>query len=453
MSKIFKPFIMLFKFIYRIIDKLIVTPISRLIYKIGEFNKENSGKIERLFNRPNILIYISLISAIAIFLLVDTKVINLKEKEAEVLSGQTITTIYNEEAYIVEGIPDDVDITLIGNSSAIYLATQLGDHNVTLDLSNYQAGTYKVKLKYNHSIQSVDYKLDPSTVTVKISEKVSDTRTLTYNIMNENKLDKKLSVSNVKLNTNEVVVKSSQEILSNVASVKALVDASQITLTESGEFTLENINLVAYDVNGNKISNVEIVPSKVSAVITIDSYNAVKSVKIVTEGNMTSGKAIESITSSVANVTVYGDKETVDALNYVEAKVNVDGISVDKNFSVDIIKPTGIRYISETKTNVAIKVGNESQRTIEGISIQVNNLGSDYVANATVDGDKTVDVILKGVSSVIDGDLSNISINAYVDLSGLKTGTYNVPVKVTVSDEKIKVQATKTEISVKISQK
>ena len=58
--KIFKPIIKLFKFIYSLIDKYIVVPISRLVYRINELSRNNSGKIERILNRPNVLIYISL---------------------------------------------------------------------------------------------------------------------------------------------------------------------------------------------------------------------------------------------------------------------------------------------------------------------------------------------------------------------------------------------------------
>ena len=453
MSKIFKPFILLFKGIYKIIDKLIVTPISRIIYKITEFSRDNSGKLEKILNRPNVLIYISLICAIAVFLLVDTKVINLTESEAEIISGQPVNVIYNEEAYVVEGIPESVDITLVGSKSTIYLATQLGEHEVVLDLSKYTVGTYKVKLKYNHSVTSVDYKLDPSTVTVKISEKVSDTRALTYDLMNENKLDSKLTISNVKLNTNEVVIKSSQEILDKVASVKALVDASQVTLTESGTQTLENVTLVAFDSEGNKVNNVEVVPSKVTADVTVDSYHATKQVKIVTDGEMSNGKAISSITSSVKEVTIYGEKSIVDAIDAVQAVVKVDNLDSDKTMSVSLKKPTGVRYMSETKTSISISVGDASQRTIGGISVQVQNLGSDYSASAASVNDRTIDVIVTGIQSIIDSEIDETKINAYVDLSGLKAGTHTVPVKVSVNDERVTVQSSKAEINVKIVQK
>ena len=448
---IFKPFLALFKILYKIVDKLIVTPLSRLVYKINDFMKSHGTGIEKVLNRPNALIVISLICAVVMFFLVDQKVISLTEKEAEVLTDQPINVIYNKENYVVEGVPESVDITLIGSKSTVYLATQLGDQEVTLDLSNYGPGTWKVKLKYNHSVNNVSYKLDPSTITVKISEKVSQTQSLTYNLLNENSLDSKLSISNVELETNKVIVKSSQEILNKVAVVKALVDASEITLKESGEFTIDNAKLVAYDANGKLLNNVEMVPSSVSAKVTIDSYHATKDVKVVTSGTMASGKALANLTTSVKQVEVYGDKATVDALPNVEAVINVDGLDSNKTMSVNLTQPVGIRYMSETKTNVDVSVGTEAQKTVSGVQVRTTNLASGYVANAVTAEDQNIEVIIKGVEDVINS-VEASDIVAYVDLSGLKTGTHTVPVKVSVSDSLIIAQTAKTEIKVKITE-
>lgn len=452
MSKIFRPFIKLFKLLYRIIDKLLVTPISRLIYKIGELSKENSGRFEKILNRPNVLIYLSLICSIGLFVLVDSKVINLTENNAEILRNQKINVLYNEEAYVIEGVPESVDITLIGSKSSIYLATQLGNHEVELDLAKYGVGTYKVDFKYNHSATNVDYKLYPPTVTVKISEKVSQKRNLTYDLLNEERLDSKLSISSVTLDTSEVVIKSSQEILDKVAVVKALVDASQINLKETGEITLESIPLVAYDSVGNKLENVEIVPSKVSAKIAIDSYHATKPVRVITSGTMTNGKAIGSAISSIKEVEVYGDKEVVDKLNYIEAPISINNLDSNKTFAVTLNKPSGVRYLSETSSQVSVTVGEARQRTITDVSILYVNLGEDLTPGASPE-DRKIDIIVTGVESVINNEDIIKSITATVDLSALKSGTHQVPVKVTTQSELITVQPVKTEITITITNK
>ncbi len=453
---IFKPLIIVFKFLYKVLDKVIVTPISKLIYKSRDLFKSNNSRIEKLLNSPNVLIYFSLVCAVGLFLLVDYEVINLNSSEAQVLTDQPITVLYNTQTYIVEGVPETVDITLIGSDSALFLANRSSNNKVTLDLSNYGVGTYKVKLKYNSASSSIDYKLDPSTVTVKISSKVSEERKLSYDLLNENTLDKRLSVSKVKLSDSSVVVQSSQAILDKVAVVKALVDTKDIGATSAGDYEVEGVKLVAYDEDGVKLQNVEIVPSSVTAKVTLESYSATKPVKLVTTGNMASGYAIETITSSVQNVTVYGSPSVVDALEYVEAKVKIDGRkSNESNIAADIITPPGIRYMSDTKTQVSITVAPERQRIITGVPVKQENLDTRiYDAKAIDNENSVVDVIVKGAESVIN-NLTAEDLRAYVDFTG-KTASndpQSLKVHVVTSEVRVKVQSAKTDVQIYIRKK
>lgn len=449
MNKIFKPFIAFFKGIYHLIDKLIVIPISRMIYRINELSRNNSGRFEKVLNRPNVLIYVSLFCAIALFILIDTKAVNLVTDEAEILSDQPVNVIYNKEAYVVEGVPESVDITLIGRKSDLYLAKQLGEHEVVLDLSGYGVGTYKVKLKYNHSIESVDYKLDPSTVTVKISEKVSSVKSLSYDLLNEDKLDNKLSIKSITLDRNEVIVKGSAETLNKIAKVKALVDLEAAKLTEKGTYTVDSIVLAAYGTDGEKIDNVEIVPSKISASVVVDSYYMELQVKVVTEGTLTTGYAISSATSSVTKVGVYGDESILKNLNYIEAKVDINKLNTDKVFSVTLSKPAGVRYMTETSTNVEVKLETESSKEIDNIPIETANLATGYSVSALSESDRIISVIAKGVTSVLDS-VDSSKIKAYIDLSGYNAGTYDAPVKVSYDDVRVTLVPKTTTVKVKI---
>lgn len=452
MSKIIKIIKAIFSSIYNIIDKLIVIPISRVIYRINELIKSNSSKFERILNRPNILIYVSLFCAIIMFLLIDTKAINLVSEEAEVLSGQPIKLIYNEEAYVVEGAPQSVDITLIGRKSDLYLAKQLGEHEVILDLSGYNVGQYKVKLKYNHSIQSVNYKLDPSNITVKISEKVSTVKKLTYDLVNEDKLDPKLSIKNVSLDRSEIIVKGSAEALDTVASVKALIDLRAANLTEKGNFTIDSIILVAYDNNGTKIDNVEIVPARVSASIEVDSYFVEVPVKVVTEGTLTVGYAISSVTSSVKNLRVYGDQEVLDNLQYIEAVIDVDELSSAKTYNVTLSRPAGVRFMTETTTSIKVDLQSEISKEYDNIQIEIINLGDNYSVTALSDAHKEITVIAKGVESVIN-NIEGDEIKAQVDLSGFGPGTHEVPVILSSDDIRVSLIPKVSTVKVRIVSK
>ncbi len=449
MIKLIKKIAGFFIGIYNIIDKLLIVPISRFIYRINELIRNNSGRIEKILNRPNVLIYVSLFCAIAIFMLIDSKSLSLLNDEAEILSDQPVKVIYNEEAFVVDGVPKTVDITLIGRKSDLYLAKQLGEHEVVLDLSGYNTGTYKVKLKYNHNIDTINYKLDPSTLSIKISEKISDVKTLTYDLLNEDKLDNKLSIKNVALDRNEIIVKGSSETLSKIAKVKALIDLKAANLVEKGTTTVDSIVLVAYANDGSILDNVELVPAKISASITVDSYSAELPIKVVTEGNLTTGYALSSVTSSVQKVTVYGDEELIKALTYIEAKINVDNLNTDKTFNTSLTKPLGVKYMSENNITVDVKLETESSKEISGISVKPINLGDRLKATAASLEDQSITVIAKGGLSALE-KLEAKDIIATVDLAGLPVGTHDVEVKVSASDIRVSVIPKVSTIKVRI---
>lgn len=446
------PIAKMFGGIYKVLDKILVTPLSRIVYRVNKVLKKNAGVLEGILNKPHSLLIASLLVAVLAFLLVDSKAINLVENESEILSGQSVNVIYNEEKYVVEGIPETVDIILMGRKSDLYLAKQLGEHKVVLDLSDYKTGEYTVKLKYNHSVKSVTYILNPATVTVKISEKVSSVRTLSYDLLNQDKLNSKLNVSEVNLKESEVYVKGSSETLSKVANIKALVNVGNLDLTEAGSTEVDSIPLVAYDENGKIVENVEIVPATASATIKVDSYYADLPVKIVPTGELATGYAISSAKSSVTSVRVYGDQEAISNLSSINAEIDVEGLSGNKKYNVTLIKPSGVRHMSETTTSVEVSVGSEATLEIAGVGVEFIHLNSDYVANAVSNEDTSVTVILKGAASVID-NINIKSIKAQLDLSGYTPGTYDVPVTVTGDDLTVTYTAKVKTIPVKIMNK
>ena len=214
------------------------------------------------------------------------------DQYAEILYDQTVTATYNEEAYVVEGLPDSVDITLVGQKRHIFLAKQSPSGGVTVDLTGLEPGQHKVTLKYTQQLKSIDYRLDPSTVTVTIYDKVSATKSLTYDVLHQDNLDTKLNIDSVELDRSEVIVKGAEYKLDEVATVRALVDVDDFPTQEAGEITLEDVPLVAYDANGKTV-DVEIVPKNVTAKVTVSSPSKELPIEIVPKGELAFGKAIK----------------------------------------------------------------------------------------------------------------------------------------------------------------
>ena len=455
MKKIGKAMVRFFKAIYRVIDKIIVTPISRLIFNVREYLRSKNIKLDYIFNRPNFMIYVSLILAVIMFVLIDSRVITLVESEAEVITNVPVIVNYNEEAYVVEGIPETVDIVLIGRKSDIYLAKQLGTNNVILDLSDYEAreSAYRVYLSYTKSIDSIDYKLDPSYVSVTIKDKISVTKDIDYDLINEQYLSEELSVESVELSRSEVVVKGSEDAINNIASVKALIDLNNDTLSDVGTYEVDNIRLVAYDEDGEVIDNIEIVPTTMTATITLDTYSKSVPIEVRTTGTLVTGRAIASILINNSNnysVTIYGDEEQISNIISVPVTINVDGEGANstRSYNVTISRPTGVRALSENNASITVTFGDERQKEVEISNVLSRNLASGYSAN--IIGSESIVVIVRGVQSVID-EIDASDINAYVDLTGYTPGEYeNVPIQIENDDPRLNFVVSST-VTVRIS--
>ncbi len=440
-----------FKVVIKVIDKLLILPITKFFVKIFDFFKDKLKGFEKLLTNKSGLILISLVLALTVFFFIDTKSLTLAETTAEVIYGQKVNAIYNEEAYVIEGLPEAVDITLIGRKSDLYLAKQLPTHDVSIDLKDLKQGSHKVSLKYKGAIDSINYKLDPSIASVVIYTKVSEVRSIDSDVVNQDKLNSRLVVSNVKIDRQEVIIKDAEHKLKNVASVKALVDINNLSNPDVGELELNDIPLVAYDNKGNVVET-EIVPSRISAKITITSPNKVVPIKLIPKGTLTFGKAISSITSDVTEVSIYGEQSVLDATSFIPIEVNIDKLNTDKRITATIEKPNGIKYISKNSTVVNVTVDDEVTKEIEGVRINIEGLSDKYKATAVSKEDSEIAVIVKGVNSVIQNiDVSTIK--ATVDLSGYGIGEHELQLKIVGSDMRITYTPKVKTVKIKIENK
>ena len=458
LKKIIKAIKKFFLGIFNFIDRVIVTPVTKFGLFLGEKTDKNAGKFEKWLNKKNTLVFISLFMALLLFFYVDNQASTVIDSAAEVLHNQTVEATYNKEAYVVEGIPETADVTLIGRTVDLYLAKQLSTGKVSVDLSNLKEGTHKVDLSYESSINSVTYKLDPSSITVNVYPKVSQTKTVTIDVINKDKLDSKLSVQSVTLDKEEVIIKGtddekSSHNINKVATVKALVDVGSIVDPKAGVNTVDKVKLVAYDKYGNVV-DVEIVPETVTATVNIESYSGTAKLKVIPKNidKISFGKAISSITTSVNEISIYGDQVTVNKYSesYIPIEVDVAGLADNKTYTVVVPKPEGIREVSEKTITVKISIGKEESKEVDDIKIDAINLGPNLKAGAIGENSSKTTVVVKGTKEVLDA-IDSTTIKATVDLSGLGEGEHTANVKVSGEEVKANYFAKTTKIKVRIT--
>ena len=449
MKKISKKIILFF-------DKWLITPITKFILFITDFIKNNGREIEKFINKKQTLIVLSLVFAFLVFFIVDQNSDTILNKSAEVLYNQPVTAEYNEEAYVIEGLPTSVDVTLIGRTSDLYLARQYTSNlSVSVDLRGLTPGSHKVKLNYTQglkALKSIDYKIDPSTANIVVYEKVSETRELDYDILHKDKLDTTLVLDSVDLSRNDVIIKGASYKLKQVATVKALVDIENISNPKAGTFTLKEIPLIAYDSDGKPVEGIEIVPTSINAQVKITSPSKEVPLQVIPSGEVAFGKSIKEFSTSIAKVTIYGDESVINDIESIPVKIDVTNLSSDKTFKVNIEKPAGVRNISSKTVTVKVSMDEVITKDFTNCNISIVNLNSNYKAYAVSKEDSSVTVVVKGSSDVVNA-LDPNTIQATVDLTGYGPGEYEVEVKVTGNDLKLTYESKTKKVKIKIEQK
>lgn len=452
MKKIIKKIGKFFHHIGLFFDKWLITPITKLILIVMNFFKSNSKGFDKFLSKKSTLLVVSLALACVAFVYIDQESNVMVDQYAEILYDQQVTAVYNEELYVVEGLPETVDITLVGQRRHIFLAKQSPSKGVSVDLTGLKPGNHKVTLKYAQRLKSLDYRLDPSTVTVTIYEKVSDTRTLTYDVLHKDNLDKKLYISDIQLDRTDVIIKGAEYKLEQVASVKALVDVNEIPNPKAGEIELKDVPLVAYDTDGQILKDVEIVPKTVTATITITSPSKEVPIKVIPDGDLAFGKSIKSMELSTTLVTVYGEQDAIDKIEQLEVTIDTEGLDEDKEYHVTIKKPSGITDLSTKTLTIKVKLDDSITKEFEDLSIQFRNLGSNYKVQALTDADRQVTVVVSGSADVVN-KIDASSIKPYIDLKDYGVGEHEVTVKVTGDDLKLSYESKTKKVKIKITEK
>ena len=440
------------KKVFLIFDRLIIMPLTRFVFNVRKSLNKPNKKFETWLSRPTTLLFISLFLAVGIYVIVDRKIITFSSQSAKVFKDQEVNVIYNEEQYVVEGLPDKVDVTLIGSKADLYIAEQSASNGVKVDLTGLTPGTHKVNIGYDHGKSKIDYSVNPSVATVIIYKKVSDTRTLYYDVVNNNKLDSTLVVNNVKLSNNEITIRGAEYKIKEVATVKALIDVDALASKSTGTQKLNDISLKAYDTKGNVV-DVEFVPAKVSAEIDLTSPSKTVPLNFVPKGNLPTGKAISGYSFSQNDVTIYGDSDTLNQINSLDVNVDISNLNTDSSFKAEISKPAGIKTLSTNYVTVNLNITDASADPIKySIPLTGINVGDGLIAQPIDSDNGFITVEVQGASSVLSS-IDESDITAYVDLSGLGEGTYTKEVVVKGSNPLAIYIAKRTEATVTISKK
>ena len=279
------------------------------------------------------------------------------------------------------------------------------------------------------------------------------TKPLSVDLLNQDALDQRYFVEEMKSTTDTVVIKGASYKVEQVATVKALVDVKNLPNFELGEKITVSSTLRAYDKYGNVV-DVEISPANTDVELKISSSSKVVPIQVVPSGKVIYNKGISNFiinNNEKTTVTIYGESNSLSNIEYIPVYIDVEGLSEDTQFKVDLEKPNGVKYMDTNSAIIDVKLSNDiSNVELQDIAISQINLGSNYGVTP-VDQD-SVSVKLKGVSDIVK-NITASDIKVYVDLKGLGVGIHDVDIIVTGNDPRVEYLSSTLKIKVQIYEK
>ena len=264
--------------------------------------------------------------------------------------------------------------------------------------------------------------MDPSTVVVTLSRKVTKQFDISYDFINQSRMEDIYSPGTPVFDYTKVNVRASSKTLDSIAFVKALIDVSD----QTSDFE-QNARLVAYDSNGNPV-NADIIPNEVHVVVPVTNPSKSVPVNVQVSGEVPDGKAISSITLDQQTVTIYGSESVLADIDNITVTLDASALTKDATVLRPVSLPSGVSSVSVSQITMNVTLGKSTTKTIDSVPIHVKNNVNHYKASQP-DNITTVSVEVSGTEDNIAA-VSADMINVYIDMKDATPGLQTFELKV-----------------------
>ncbi|MDM5152977.1 CdaR family protein [Bacillus sp. DX1.1] len=374
----------------------------------------------------------------------------------ETISDVAVTLNYDEDKYIVSGIPKYVKIKLEGPKNVITAVKTKREFGVSADLRGYSPGTYEVPLKYSGMENNLKATVQPAKIKVTIQSKAKKSFPVEVKYSNENQMQGGSMVEKPTVKPNTVEVVGTEEELAQISLVRAYVDLKGINKTVTKE-----AEIVLYDEDGRRL-DLQTIPSKVSVTISVPNQTATNNVEktvplaYVKKGSLSDGVVVKNIHLEPNEVTISGPKEVLDNIKSLEGvEVDLSKITESTTFDASVLLPKGVTKVNPSQVKVTVEVQKQEQtkhKTIDGISIQTNGLSDEFTLQFLSPQGGKVSVDVSGEASIVD-KITAAQIKASINLQNVASGTHDLPIQfsgpnnvsIEVKEKNAKVELVKKE--------
>ncbi len=382
--------------------------------------------MDKWLNHPTAIKIISLVVGIIMWAVVHFDPESSPNNVASLMETRTIEGIkiaaegLDERNYLLKAIdPQTVKLTVRGTQSDIRLARK-EDYEITVDLTGLTEGVHTLspRLDLPSGIQLVE--MTPGSVTVVIE--ALHTKEFEVDIQTKGMPAEGYTAGEPVIKpTNRVHVTLPENTLAQVSRVGAVIPVDG----ETKAIRKKAVKLAAYDGNGQAIEGAIIDPAVVEVEIPITLPYKTVPVRFVMSGSLPSGLSIGNFKPDAEQVTVYGTKEALEQIDFVEAGLRLSALTQSGKVEIPLTASAAVNEISPAKIIVDVEVVLSDTRTLEGLPIHWKGLGEGMSVNILEPATGKVDIIIKGSPARL-GSLQPGDVTVDADLTGKGPGTHTV---------------------------
>ncbi|WP_227940198.1 CdaR family protein [Alkalihalobacillus deserti] len=344
---------------------------------------------------------------------------------AYTLEDVELTVLYDEENYAITDKTENVQVNLKGPQAQLTLfQLTRPSYEVFVDVTDRGEGVHTLSVQHRNFPSELTVSIVPQYVRVELQEKQTVSFPVQVDIINSSEVEEGYTVGTPIVTPINVDVTAARSLVAEVSMVKAFVDVA------GADKTIEETTPVKmFDKNGKELF-LAVEPQVVDVKIPITSPNRLVPTKVTRTGKLPAGLSISDVKFEPEEVTIYGPTDVIDRMNVVDVgTIDLSKLSESQTFEMTVPTPPGIERVTPETVNITVSITTEETAEFPDVPIEVIGGRSEEKVTFNENSNRSVTILASGSEELLS-KLTLSDIQAFIDISDLSTGKYEVEIQV-----------------------
>lgn len=348
--------------------------------------------------------------------------------------------IIQDESTVLTNTPTRFASVTIQAAQTLVSSRRADDVIIRADLTGLGPGTHTIPLEITVALpqseeqQRIIAQTQPSQITVELEQRESFQKPIEIVIAEPPPIGftNEAPVNDIF----QVVVSGASQVVSEVVSVRGLLDLS----THQNPIEVD-ARLFAVDADGNRVDDVTIDPQTVSVSVNITRRDDVKQVSVrpnILVGTQPDGYTLSTFTYTPQTIFIGGASEQLDDVNdtIFTIPINLQDRTSDFEVVVPVRLPDDELFVIGGNSDITVNIGILPQIAVRQFdNITVGRIGLTEGYSATI-APQSVSTIINGPSVLVE-NLQSSGIQVLVDLNGLEPGRYDLTPTISINQPEL----------------